>query len=180
MLLTTSRRPCHLARVLGRELARFLPGSEYIPRGVKTIEKIVFLAKQRGHDRVMIISSLLDKPGEIRFIEVRETWRWMDATIRLAGVTVSRVKTKFGRLGKIRIYAEDASSLEFARWLGKILGIDRVERTPESGPIILITSKDGLKIKFGVMPDAEDVGPVLLVSSFGPLFKRLGDVGGSS
>lgn len=180
MLLTTSRRPCHLARVLGRELTRFFPGSEYIPRGVKTIEKITSLAKQRGHGRVMIINSLLDRPGEIRFIDVGETWRWMNAAIKLAGTTVSQVKTGFGPFSKIKIYAEDASSLEFARWFGKILDVDRVEAPPKSGPVILISSGEGLKIKFVVMPEAKNVGPVLSVAAFGPLFKRLGDVDGQS
>lgn len=172
MLLTTSRRPCHQARVLGRQLARFLPGGEYVPRGVKTIEKVVLLAKQRGHSRVMIINSFLDRPGEIRFIEVGETWRWMDVSIKLAGVIINRIKGKGDDFDRIKIYAEDPSSSGFARWLGELLGISCAERLPKSGPVILVTSESGLKIKFKVKPDAENLGLVLSVASFGPLLKR--------
>ncbi|MBC7218576.1 MAG: hypothetical protein H5T49_00360 [Hadesarchaea archaeon] len=173
MLITTSRRPCHLARILCRELALVLPGGEYLPRGVKTIEKTTLLAKQRGHGRVMFVSSFSGRPGEIRFIEVGETWRWLDASIRLAGVTINRRKSRIGDSSGMKIYAADPSSYEFARWLGRILEIECVERPPESGPVILITSDGGLEIKFRVMPSTEDLGPVLTVASYGPLFKKL-------
>ncbi|MGC8816466.1 MAG: hypothetical protein ACP5PX_01415 [Candidatus Hadarchaeum sp.] len=171
MLLTTSRRPCHLARILGRELARLLPDSEYVPRGVKTIEKVAALARQRGHHRVIIINSSSDRPSEMRFLEVGGTWQWLNASMKLAGVAVNRVKIKGKNFGGLKIYAGDPGSFNFSRWLSRVLSIECTDRLPESGPVVLLTSDGGLKIRFRIMPCAEEVGPVLSVASFGPLFR---------
>ncbi|MGQ9788148.1 MAG: hypothetical protein ACUVQM_02365 [Candidatus Hadarchaeaceae archaeon] len=171
MLLTTSRRPCHLSRIICREMALILPGGEYVPRGAKTIEKTVLLARERGHNLVIIVSSFSDRPGEIRFIEVGEAWRWLDASIKIAGVKINHIKGKIDGSNRTRIYAGDPPSYDFAQWLGGVLGIDCVERPPKSGPVIFVSSSDGLELKFRIMPSTENLGPVLTVASYGPLFK---------
>jgi hypothetical protein len=175
MLITTSRRPCHLARVLCRELVRILPGSEYVPRGAKKIEEVASLAKQRGHDRVLLVNSILGQVGELRFLEVGDTWRWLDALVKLSGVRINRGKVKPRRPGEVKIYAADAGAAEFGRWLGKVWGIGCSDRLPESGLVVFLTSAGGLRVQFRLMPEAEEVGPVLEVASFGSLFGGRGD-----
>jgi len=169
MLITTSRRPCHLTRILSRELARVLPRSVYIPRGAKTIEKITSLARELGQNRVIIVNSTLDKPGEVRFLEVGEVWRWADASVRLGEVKVPRRAVRGSDINVVKIFAVGAEALEFAEWVEKFLGLGRSDVLPDSGLVIFITSRDGLKIQFRIMPGAQVVGPELAIASFGNL-----------
>ena len=169
-MITTSRRPSHLARILCRELVRVIPRSRYVPRGTKTIEDVVSVVRELGHDRVMVVDSVSGKPKEIRFLEVDQNWRWADAMVELGEVKIQLDLQRRTNPEDSKIYADGARALEFAEWVGKFLGIGRSEELPESGGVILITSEGGLKIQFKVMPGSETVGPVLQITAYGSLF----------
>lgn len=172
MIITTSRRPSHLARILCRELVRVIPKSRYVPRGVKTVEEVASIARELGHDRVMIVNSVSGKPRELRFLEVGQRWRWENAKVEIGEVKLQRDLGQRNKLEDTKIYAQGAKALEFAEWFGKLLGFKCLDKLPASGGIALIISNDGLKLQFQVMPSSEAVGPVLQITGFGRLYKE--------
>jgi hypothetical protein len=170
MLITTSRRPSHLARILCRELVLVLPRSRYVPRGAKTVEDVASVAREFGHDRAMIIDSVSGKPKEIRFLEVGQNWRWADAVVELGDVKLHRGAGRRNKIEDARMHADGSMALEFAEWCGKFLGIGRFDELPRSGGVVLVTSDGGLNVQFKVMPGSETIGPVLKITAFGSLF----------
>lgn len=172
MIITTSRRPSHLARILCRELVRVIPKSRYVPRGAKTIEEVASIARELGHDRAMMINSISGKPMELRFLEVGQRWRWENARVEIGEVKLQRDLGLRNKLEDTKIYAQGAKALEFAGWVGKLLGIKCIDKLPASGGVALITSEDGLKLQFQVMPSSKKVGPVLQITSLGRLYKE--------
>jgi len=170
MLITTSRRPSRLARVLCRELVQVLPGSRYVPRGVKTVEDVAIVARKFGHDRAMILESASGKPREIRFLEIGQNWRWADAVMELGEVKLHPAARRKGKIGDVSMYADGSMAIEFAEWFGGLLGVGRSDEMPKSGGVVLITSDAGLSIHFKRMPGSEAVGPEIKVVAFGNLF----------
>ncbi|MFH1821399.1 MAG: hypothetical protein ABH852_03020 [Methanobacteriota archaeon] len=171
MLITTSRRPGQLARILCRGLVRVIPGSRYVPRGTKTVGKVGSVSRELGHDRVIFVNSVSGKPKEIRFIEVGRDWRWVDAMVELGEVKIQREASRSSKLEDLRIHADGPRAQEFAEFVGKLLGISLSDKLPESGGVALITTDNGLKVQFRAMPSSKAIGPVLQVTAFGSLFK---------
>lgn len=171
MLITTSRRPGHKTRVLCRELSRVISSSRYIPRGVKTIERLASMARELGHDRVMIVNSVSGEPREFRFLEVGEGWRWANARVELEGVDLGRGRKARVNVTSTNIYAEGDRALEFAKWIGNLMGIKRSVGFPSSGGVIMVTSGDGIELHFFIMLGSRSAGPVIRVKSFGRLYE---------
>jgi len=171
MIVTTSRRPSHLARILCRELVRVIPKSRYVPRGSKTIEEIASIARELGHDRAMVINCMSGKPVELRFLQVGQRWQWENARIEIEEVKLQRNLGLRNKLEDTKIYAQGAKALGFAEWVEKLLDIKCVDKLPATGGVALITSEDGLKIQFQVMPGSKKVGPVFKIAGFGRLYK---------
>jgi hypothetical protein len=122
MLITTSKRPGHRSRILGRELANVVTNSRYLPRGTKTVARLIELAKKLGQSRVVIINSAAGQPRELRFLEVVERWRWANAKILLKGVKLQRELGQRMKLDATEIYPEEGSE-EFARTLSSLTGL---------------------------------------------------------
>ncbi len=171
MFITTSRRPGHTTRILCREFSRFISNSKYVPRGGKTIERLASIARELGHDRVMLVGEISGEPRELRFLEVGEGWRWANAKVDLEGVDLGSEKKARDKIVSTNLYAEDDRAIEFAEWFGKLMGIERLDELPSSGGVIMLTSDDGIKLKFLIMPNSRSAGPVVKVKSFGRLYE---------
>lgn len=168
MLVTTSRRPSHRARLLGRELIRVLPNAEYVPRGIKTVRRLASLASSRGHELVMIVNSRERQPRELRFLNASVGWRWLDARIELREVELQRDLGQKVRLADVRIVAADSARAQnLARLLSELWGLPLSEGPSSTGAVVLVTCNDGLKVQFRAHPKDELVGPVLYVKNFG-------------
>lgn len=168
MLITTSRRPGRLSRTLCRELAFVIPGSFYFPRGSKTIEEVTAAAHEFEQKKILLVESASGRPRELRFLEVDQGWRWLDAVVEIGDVRVRNPRLK-SQLTSLKIHAVTAASFEFAKWIDDFLGLGVSDEPPTSGGVALIASENGLRIKFKVMPNSEMVGPSLLVTAFGGL-----------
>lgn len=166
-MITTSRRPTHRARLLGRELVRILPGAEYVPRGLKTVEKLASMAGSRGHDLVMIINSGADQPRELRFLHAGPSWRWSRANIELREVKLQR---DLGKKVEARVEAiawqGSAEARELAELLSELWGLPLVEPSSHRGTIALVVGNEELELQFKESPASEPVGPTLRVASF--------------
>ncbi len=166
-MITTSRRPTHRARLLGRELARVLPGAEYVPRGLKTVERLASMAGSRGHDLVMIINSGVDQPRELRFLHAGPGWRWSHANIELREVELQRdlgrkVEAKVGAIA----WRGSAEAQELAGLLSALWGLPLVEPSSHRGAIALVVGDGELELQFKESPTSGPIGPTLRVASF--------------
>ncbi|MCS7131255.1 MAG: hypothetical protein NZ934_00765 [Hadesarchaea archaeon] len=167
MLITTSRRPTHRARLLGRELARVLPGAEYVPRGLKTIEKLASMAGSRGYDLVMIINSGEGKPKELRFLHAGPSWKWSDARIELCEVRLQRDLSKRAEARATAIaWRGSAEARELAGLLSELWGLPLVELPSHRGAVALVIGDRELELQFRESPASEPVGPTLRVARF--------------
>ncbi|MDI6883840.1 MAG: hypothetical protein QMD00_01685 [Hadesarchaea archaeon] len=167
MLITTSRRPGHRARVLCRELARVLPKARYVPRGAKTVEQLASLAGGLGHARVIIVNSIAGRPKELQFLDVTKGWRWLDARVELGEVKLQRDLGQRVKLEGTNIYAEGKRARELADFLMELLGLQATNKLPDAGAVAVITSNGGLKLEFQLRPSSGVVGPVLVITDFG-------------
>jgi len=166
MLITTSRRPCHRARLLGRELERVLPNSEYKPRGVKSIRKLASLANSLNHKLIMIIESCTDRPTELRFLDAAG-WRWLDARIELGEVKLQKDLGQKARLVDVKIVASSQDrARNFARLIGELWELPLIEELPSSGSVAIVNENRELRIQFHAGPNTEPVGPILHVKHF--------------
>jgi len=166
MLITTSRRPGHRARILGRELARVIPNAKYVPRGVETVDKLALMAESLGHTWVMVINSSVGHPKELRFLNIGKGWRWFDKRVELGEVKIQRDLGQRVSFEGMKIYAEGKPAQEFAEFLGEISGLPISEKLPEAGVALSIITNSGLKIHFQKRPTSEIMGPVLQVIRF--------------
>jgi len=167
MLITTSRRPCHRARLLGRELARVLPNSKYMPRGVKSIRGLASLANSLNHKIVMIINSYTDQPSELCFLDAAAGWRWLDARIELGEVKLQRDLGQKARLVDVKIVASGQNrALSFAHLIGELWGLPFTEELPRTGSFAVVDDDRELRVRFHAGPNAEPVGPILHVKHF--------------
>lgn len=169
MLISTSRRPGHRTRILCRELTRVLPNAAYVPRGAKTIIKLTSLARSLGHDRVMVVNSLAGRPKELRFLAVGQGWRWLDGRVELGDVKLQRDLEQKTKLEGAKFYAKSRKARNLANFLGELLGLPILNKLPNAGGIVLITSDDELQLRFQLRPSSEAIGPVLQIESFGRL-----------
>ena len=160
MLIVTSRRPCHRARILARELARVLPDAEYIPRGVKSVRKLFSLASSRGHKKIMIINSVAGQPMVLRFLDIDEGWKWMDVQIELSKAELQKDLGQKIRLLDAKIVAASPKAKELAGLLEKLWGVKMVKKAPDTGAFIIV---DEDKIGFRASLAAK-IGPALYVS----------------
>jgi len=160
MLIITSRRPCHRARILARELARVLPDAEYMPRGVKNVRKLSSLASSRGHKKIMIINSVSGQPMVLRFLDIDEGWKWMDVQIELCNVELQKDLGQKIRLLDAKIVAASPKAKELAGLLEKLWGVKMVKKAPDTGAFIIV---DEDKIGFRASLAAK-IGPALYVS----------------
>jgi len=172
MILTTSRRPDYRTRILCRELSWVIPNSRYIPRGTKTVEVLNTIARDSGHNRIMLVGSAAGRPTELRFLDVGEDWRWVNARVKLSEVKLQRELGRRNKLKDLKIYGEGPKASKFAAWLGKLLGLNTSEKLPTSGGVVQITSEDGLDFQFLVKKNAETIGPVLRIASYGNLYEE--------
>jgi len=159
MLVTTSRRPGHRARSLGRELARVLPNTEYVPRGVKTVRKLSSLASSRGHATVTIVDSFASIPKFLRFLDCGEGWRWSAAQIELGKIELQKDLGQKIELSSTKIVVKSPEAKELARLLGKLWGLPIGVET--STGAVVVVDEDEIHFQMG----SEKVGPVLHVSS---------------
>ena len=167
MLITTSRRPCHRARLLGRELARVLPNAKYTPRGVKSVRKLASLANSLNHKLVMIINSCTDQPKELRFLDAAAGWRWLDARIELGEVKLQRDLGQKARLVDAKIVASGRNrARSFACLIGELWGLPFAEELPSAGSVAMVEDDRDLRVQFHADPNAEPVGPMLRVKCF--------------
>ncbi len=167
MLISTSRKSTHRTRILCRELARVLPDAKYVPRGAKTINKIASFAGSLGHNRVMVVSNLGGGPIELRFLDVANGWRWLDAWVELGGVKLQRDLGQKVKLERVKVYAEEQKVRNLANFLGELLGLTISSELPNTGAVVVITSDNQLKLQFQLRPSSEVIGPVLQITSFG-------------
>jgi rRNA maturation protein Rpf1 len=167
MLITTSRRPCHRARLLGRELERVLPNAKYTPRGVKSIRKLTSLANSLNHKLIMIIESWSDNPSELLFLDATAGWRWLGAKIELGDITLQRDLGQKVRLTDVKIAASNQdNAIKFARMIGKMWDLPFSEELPMSGGAAFVDNDKKLRVQFHVDIGAEPVGPILYVKQF--------------
>ncbi len=159
MLVTTSRRPGHRARLLGRELARVLPNAEYLPRGVKTIRKLSLLASSRGHTTVMIVDSFASIPKFLRFLDCGTGWQWSEVQIELGKIELQKDLSQKIGLSCTKIIAKSPDVKELARLLEKLGGLPVGRETGARD--VVVVDEDEIRFQRG----SERVGPVLHVSS---------------
>ena len=166
-MITTSRRPTHRARLLGRELARVLPGAEYVPRGMKNVEKLAALAGSRGHNLIMIVNSCEGQPRELRFLHAGPGWRWSDANIELRGVELQRDlgKKVEARAGAIA-WRGSPEARGLAELLSELWNLPLAEPASHRGAIALVVGEEGLELQFRETPTSEPMGPTLRVARF--------------
>ncbi len=167
MLISTSRKSTQCTRILCRELARVLPDAKYVPRGTKTINKIASLAASLGYNRVMVVSNLGGGPIELRFLDVGNGWRWLDAWVELGEVKLQRDLGQKIKLEKVKVYAEEQKARNLANFLGELLGLTVSSELPNTGAVVLITSNNQLRLQLQLRPSPEVIGPVLQIMSFG-------------
>ena len=159
MLVTTSRRPGHRARSLGRELARVLPNTEYVPRGVKTVRKLSSLASSRGHATVMIVDSFASIPKFLRFLDCGTGWQWSEVQIELGKIELQKDLGQKIELSSTKIVVKSPEAKELARLLGKLWGLPVGRET--GARAVVVVDEDEIHFQRG----SERVGPVLHVSS---------------
>lgn len=160
-MISTSRRPCHRSRLLGREFSRVLPNSIYVPRGTKPLRELIVLAKAGKHGTVTLINSLANEPRELAFLKVDGSWRWLDQKIELKKVTLQADIGQKVRLSGVRLIP--MGSAEALRTAGLLSEAWRLPVGPASGGAeVLISDDGGLKIQFQRGP--EIVGPILHIS----------------
>jgi len=167
MLITTSRRPCHRARLLGRELERVLPNAKYMPRGVKSIRKLTSLANSLNHKLIMIIESCADQPSELLFLDATVGWRWLGARIELGEIKLQRDLNQKARLLDVKITASNQDKARsFARLIGKIWGLPFSEEPLSGGSAAFVDNDRELRVQFHTDIGAAPVGPILYVKQF--------------
>jgi len=135
--------------------------------GRKTINKLASLAGSLGHNRVMIVSSLGERPIELRFLAVTNGWRWLDVWVELGEIKLQRDLGQKVKLERVRVYAEGQKAQNLANFLGELLGLPISSELPNTGAVVVITSDNQLKLQFQLRPSSEAVGPVLQITSFG-------------
>lgn len=166
MLITTSRRPCHRARLLGRELERVLPNAKYTPRGVKSIRKLTSLANSLNHRLIMIIDSYANQPSELLFLDATVGWRWLGARIELGDIKLQRDLGQKARLTDVNITASNQDKARsFARLIGKIWGLPYSEE-PCGGSAAFVDNDRELRVQFHTDIGTAPVGPILYVKNF--------------
>jgi len=169
MLITTSRRPGRLSKVFCRNLSRVVPGSFYLPRGLKTIEEVATAARGLQQSKVIFVESFLGGSRVLRFLEVNNGWRWANVIFEIRDVNVRRDSGKKSKLKTLKIRADGKTTLEFAEWFGKILGVEISEKSLDFGGVVVVTSEGGLRVQFKIMPGSVPIGPSFLVVAFGDL-----------
>ncbi len=160
MLIVTSRRPCHRARILARELARVLPNAEYMPRGVKNVRKLYSLASSRGHKKIMIVDSVAGQPMVLRFLDVSEGWKWVNVQIELSKVELQKDFGQKIRLLNAKIVAASPKAKELAGLLEKLWGVKAIKKASGTGAFIIV-DKDKIEFRGSL---AAKIGPALYVS----------------
>ncbi len=160
MLIVTSRRPCHRARILARELAKVLPNAEYVPRGIKNVKKLSSLAVSHGHNIVMIVDSITKQPKFLRFLEVDDGWKWLDVQIELSDVELQKDLGQKTRLLDAKIVMESSKVKRLANLLEKLWGLKQVKKAAGTGAFMFVGEG---KIEFRASLAAK-IGPVLHIS----------------
>jgi rRNA maturation protein Rpf1 len=165
MLITTSRRPSHRTRLLGRELARVLPNAKYMPRGDKSIRKLASLASSQNHKLITIITNRVHQPQELRFLDTTAGWRWLEERIELRKVELQRDLGRKVKLANVKIAANDqAKAQNLARFLSELWDLPFTEKP--SGNVALAKDDEGLRLQFHEDPKAKPVGPILHIARF--------------
>ena len=160
MLIVTSRHPCHRARILARELARVLPNAEYVPRGVKSVKKLSSLAISHGHNTIMIVDSVAEQPKFLRFLEVNDGWKWLDAQIELSDVELQKDLGQKTLLLDAKIVAESSEAKRLANLLEKLWELKQVKKAAGTGAFMFV-HKDKIEFRASL---AAKIGPVLHIS----------------
>jgi len=167
LLITTSRRPCHRARLLGRELTRVLPNAEYAPRGIKSVRKLASFANTRNHKLVMIIGSHANQLRELRFLDVATGWRWLNARIELGDVKLQKDLGQKVRLVDVKIVVSKQNiARNFAHLISRLWGLQFTEELPSAGGVAMVGDDGKLRVEFHADPSAGPVGPILHITHF--------------
>jgi len=87
ILTTTSKSPTPENRKNARALAKMIPDSEYQPRGQRTIDRMVELARKEGHTRVVIFQK---KPAVVKAVVVGgKGWKWHPKSINISDIKIT-------------------------------------------------------------------------------------------
>ncbi len=97
ILITTSRDPSRNTRAFARTLANLIPYACYEPRGKKSIQDLVELAKNKGYERICFVHDEKGNPGKLSFININKTWEWAEE-IKIIGITYKRIRKPFKEL----------------------------------------------------------------------------------
>jgi len=97
ILTTTSKSPTLENRKKARGLAAMIPNSEYQPRGQRTVQRMVDLARKKGYGRVVIFNK---KPAVIKAIIVgAKDWKWHPKTLNIKDIKISSEKVDYLKCG---------------------------------------------------------------------------------
>ena len=128
-----------------------------MPRGVKTVRKLISIARALGKRSVMVICSEGGEPKELRFLEEDDEWRWADITIRLRRVSLARDR---GIRQQEKVVGIRAGPKPLAERLSELFGLPVVENL--EAPVIMA---EWDKIEF--VKGGQAIGLVLEVESWG-------------
>jgi hypothetical protein len=172
MLVTTSKRPGHRSRVLGRELANVVFNSVYLPRGTKTLARLAELAGKLGQSRVVIVNSVEERPWELRFLEVGRGWKWANVKILLERVELQRELGQRIKLAAAEIYSEGGDAKKLAQQLGSLMGLPLTDELG-SNAAVFVGPGDEKLIQFWT--GKSKVGPRIYIRGFEELRRRGSD-----
>jgi len=97
ILSTTSKSPTPENRRKARGLASMIPNSEYQPRGQRTVQRMVELARKKGYGRVVIFNK---KPAVIKSIIVGAGgWKWHPKTLNIKDIKITNEKVDYLKCG---------------------------------------------------------------------------------
>jgi len=144
---------------LARELARVLPNAEYVPRGVKSVKKLSSLAISCGHNTIMMVDSVAERPRFLRFLEVDDGWKWLDIQIELSYVELQKDLGQKTRLLDTKIVTGSPGAKKLANLLEKLWGVKQA-KVAGTGAFMFV-SEDKIEFRASL---AATIGPVLHVS----------------
>ena len=93
ILTTTSKSPTPENRKKAKTLAEMIPNSGYQPRGTRTIQRMIALARKKGYKRVVIFNK---KPAIVKSIKITgDDWEWHPKTLNIKDITINTAKPKY-------------------------------------------------------------------------------------
>lgn len=77
-MLTTSRNPGVKTKMFARDLAKSLPGRNYLSRGKASLELLAAKARKQGKEVIVLAAEEKGLPCKLQGVKVSETgWQWL-------------------------------------------------------------------------------------------------------